>query len=148
LWVREEPVTIPEVRPAAERVGLLPYLSALPVSGSNAYESLVVENPGDVATPVNWRITGPGGPCEILLGGRGFTFDAVLSEGEVISIVRTPTGWAVTDQTGANRYGDLGPAPKFPSAPVGVSSGFVGLAGASAGSSVAGWFNPQRKMVR
>ncbi|RCL91789.1 MAG: hypothetical protein DBW62_00605 [Microbacterium sp.] len=148
LWVREAPVTVPEVNPAAEKLGLLPYLSALPVTGSTAYGDLVVENPGDVETPVNWRITGPGGPCEIVLGGRGFTVDAVLTEGEVISIVRTPTGWTVTDQTGANRYSDLGPAPKFPSAPVGVSTGYAAIVDAGAGSSVAGWFNPQRKMVR
>ncbi|WP_241978865.1 phage tail family protein [Cryobacterium sp. Hh7] len=116
-------------------VGLLPNLAQLPVSRSAAIGSITLENPGDVDSDISWTITGPGGPTPISINGVGFVFEAVLQSGEVITIVRTPTGVKVLDQAGANRYADLGPAPKFPRLPAGISVVDIEMANASPG----GW---------
>jgi len=146
-WVRDEPVQFSVSLSDEEQKGLLPDLAELPVMSSDAYGELVLDNPGDVRAPIFFRITGPGGPVTVTVDGRGFQFLTPLAEGEVVTIERTPQGWRVRDTTGTNRYGDLAPAPKFPYAPRGVSTGVVVLQDAGEGASIAGWFNPMRKLV-
>lgn len=147
-WIADDPVPV-RITNEGNEVGLLPDLAKLPVMPSSAYGSVPLENPGDVPSPISWRITGPGGPVVIAVGGRGFTVDTVLTEGEVISVERTRTGWSVTDQTGANRYTDLGPAPKFPSAPAGVSQLVAAMENAVPDATeIAGFFRPMRKLVK
>lgn len=146
-WLADAPVPL-EVSQDGQTVGLLPDLAKLPVMPSSASGTVTVENPGDVPAPLYWRITGPGGPARVSVNGRGFVFNATLRAGEVITVERTRTGWRVTDQTGASRYSDLGPAPKFPSAPVGPTVMTASLENADPGSSsIAGYFRPRRKLV-
>ncbi len=147
FWVRDEPVGFVVSQSVEDAVGLLPELAKLQVMSSVAIGELQVENPGDEPAPVSWRITGPGGPAAVSLDGRGFTVVDVLEPDEWIEIRRTPTGWRVVDQTGANRYSALGPAPKFPVAAEGVASGVAMLEEAGLGAAIAGWFNPLRKLV-
>jgi hypothetical protein len=147
FWVSEAPQQVGPVQTAAEDVGLLPDLAELPVGSSSAFGDLTVENAGDVESPVSWVLRGPGGPISVELGGRGFVFEDALAAGETVTITRTPRGWSVTDETGANRYASLGPAPKFPSIPVGVSTGTVQMVDAASGAMVAGYFYVLKKTV-
>lgn len=146
-WVSDDPVQIGPIGLTGEPVGLLPDLAELQVMGSSAFGDVQVENPGDAEAPVTWMITGPGGPATVELGGRGFVLDTVLEAGESVTVRKGDLGWTVTDQTGASRYADLGPAPKFPSIPVGESTGSVLMTNAGAGSSVAGFFRVLRRVV-
>ncbi|WP_241978864.1 phage tail family protein [Cryobacterium sp. Hh7] len=116
-------------------VGLLPNLAQLQLSRSAAIGSVSLENPGDVESDISWTITGPGGPTPISIDGVGFVFESVLLSGEVVTIERTATGVTVIDGNGANRYAGLGPAPKFPRLPAGLSVVDIEMANASPG----GW---------
>ena len=150
LWVREKPVDVPKVRASSERHGLLPYLTVMPLTGSTAAGAFSIENPGDEPVPIQWRLTGPAGVgSEVAVGSRGFTLASAIDNDEVISILYSPgVGWSVTDQDGENRYEILGPAPKFPLAPVGVAAGSAVLVDADSDTELAGWFVPQREVVR
>lgn len=117
--------------------GLLPNLAELPVMSSSAISSIMVENPGDVDSDISWNLVGPGGPIPISVNGVGFVFETVLVSGEVITITRTEQGVSVVDQLGARRYADLGPAPKFPRLPAGLSRVDIAMANASQGTWVA-----------
>lgn len=146
-WLADEPVPI-KVSQDGQVTGLLPELAELHVMPSSASGTVTVENPGDVPAPMTWRITGPGGPARVNVNGRGFVFEEPIGADEVITVERTRTGWRVTDQTGASRYPDLGPAPKFPSAPVGPTVVIASLENADPGtSSITGFFRPRRKLV-
>lgn len=146
-WLADDPVPL-RVSQDGQTIGLLPELAELHVMPSSASGTVTVENPGDVPAPMSWRINGPGGPATVMVAGRGFVFETPLTAGEVITVERTSTGWKVTDQTGANRYEDLGPAPKFPSAPVGPTVVTASLENALPGtSSISGFFRPRRKLV-
>lgn len=147
FWVSETPETVGPINASSVDVGLLPDLAELHVGSSSAFGSLSVENTGDVESPVSWVLRGPGGPITIELGGRGFVFEDALAAGETVTITRTSQGWSVTDGTGANRYASLGPAPKFPSIPVGVSTGTIEMVDADTGAMVAGYFYVLRKTV-
>ncbi|POH63961.1 hypothetical protein C3B59_10480 [Cryobacterium zongtaii] len=121
----------------AGAVGLLPHLAELPVGSSTAVGSITVENPGDVESDIAWTITGPGGPIPISVDGVGFVFETPLVTGEVVTIRRTALGIEVLDQSGANRYTDLGYAPKFPRLPEGTSRVDISMQDASPGTWVA-----------
>ena len=146
-WISDQPVQIGPFGPSGESRGLLPKLSRLQVKRSAVLGNVRVTNPGDVASPVTWVISGPGGPTQIAVGGRAFTLDTVLVEGEVVTVARDDLGWTVTDQSGANRYADLGWAPKFSAIPVGRSSASIQMASAGGGASVTGFFRVMRKLV-
>ncbi|MFY1688182.1 phage distal tail protein [Plantactinospora sp. WMMB782] len=92
--------------------GLLGNLSKLQVSASQAIGSMLIDNRGDaVAWPV-WRVTGPGRDLTVTLpNGQGFVWEGELEDGEVLVIDSKAA--SVKLSTGENRYGDLGPAPKF-----------------------------------
>lgn len=147
-WVADTPYSI-NVTQGAAVPGIVPDLAELPVSASAAFGVFNIENKGDAPAPITWVITGPGGPTTVTVGGKTFTYNAVLSAADVITITRTALGWTVTDQTGANKYASLvrSPPPKFPSAPRGVSPAVVTMASTTTASRVQGFFNPLRKVV-
>ena len=99
--------------------GLLPQLSKLKVSSSQALGQVLINNTGDVPIFPTYRIIGPLDDLSIESDGVGFSFNAPVGEGETI-FVNTETG-EVYDDTGANRYGILNPAPKLFRLPVGSS---------------------------
>lgn len=146
-WVADQPRQIGPVGISAETVGLLPDLARLQVSGSTALGSIDIENRGDVPSPATWIIRGPGGPVAIDVAGRGFVIDTVLEEDETITISRTGSVWTVADETGANRYSALGPAPKFPAIPPGRSVAAISMDGAGPTASIAGYFRVRRELV-
>lgn len=100
--------------------GLLPQLSKLKVSSSQALGTVLINNTGDVPTFPTYRITGPVEEFSVSDGTQGFSFVDSVADGETI-FVNTETG-EVYDQTGANRYPILGSAPKLFRLPVGESA--------------------------
>lgn len=99
---------------------LLPELSKLKISSSQALGQILINNSGDVPTYPSYRIIGPVTNFAVANGGAGFSFIEPVLSGETIT-VNTETG-EVTDQTGANRYDILDVAPKLFRLPVGESS--------------------------
>lgn len=91
--------------------GLLPQLSKLRVSSSQALGVVTVNNTGDVAAYPVWTVRGPVAGLTISNGSQSFGFNAPVLTGQTITI-DTETG-LVTDDSGANRYGLLNAAPKL-----------------------------------
>tara|TARA_R110000822_G_scaffold86391_6_gene201431 strand:- start:352 stop:1206 length:855 start_codon:yes stop_codon:yes gene_type:complete len=100
--------------------GLLPELSKLQVSSSQAFGQIIVDNTGDVPTFPTYRVEGPITGLAVTDGVQGFSLVEPVDSGETI-YVNTETG-EVYDQTGANRYNILDTAPRLFRLPVGSSS--------------------------
>jgi hypothetical protein len=101
--------------------GLLPSLTKLKVASSQALGAILINNTGDVPMFPTYRVLGPIGGLVVRSDtGQEFSFNADVAAGEIINI-NTETG-QVTDETGANRYPILNPAPKLFRIPVGEST--------------------------
>lgn len=100
--------------------GLLPELSRLKVSSSQALGTVSITNSGDVAAYPVWTITGPITDLTITSGALSFGFNTPLISGQTIT-VDTETG-LVTDDAGANSYAILNAAPKLFAIQPGTSS--------------------------
>lgn len=133
---------------SASATPFLDDLAALPVASSLIGGAGLVTNPGDIDADLAVVIHGPStGYTTILINGVGFVFQANLSNTETINAVRTPRGVTWKDQTGANRYNDLGPAPKLPQLRPGDSSISVTMVGATTDSYVRGYWKPRYEGV-
>jgi len=96
--------------------GLLPQLSRLQVSSSQALGTVTVNNTGDVASYPVWTVLGPVTDLTISNGSQTFGFNAPVAAGQRIT-VDTETG-LVTNDAGDNVYSLLSAAPKlFPLQP-------------------------------
>jgi hypothetical protein len=91
--------------------GLLPQLTKLRVSSSNALGTVTVNSDADVDVFPVWTITGPISEFAATNGTLSWGFNAPVDEGETIT-VDTEAG-TVKDQDGNNRYALLAPAPKL-----------------------------------
>ena len=92
--------------------GLVGTLSALRVSSSQAIGTITLENPGDAKAYPVWEVQGPGEDfVACSADGAEFWWTGVLGPGQKLT-VDTKTA-SVVDHTGANRYADLAPAPRF-----------------------------------
>ena len=100
--------------------GLLPQLSKLKLSSSQALGTILIDNTGDVAIYPTYRVIGPVLDFSVSSNGQSFDFIEAVEEGETI-FVNTETG-EVYDQDNNNRYDILGPAPKLFRIPVGESA--------------------------
>jgi hypothetical protein len=100
--------------------GLLPQLSKLRISSSQALGTVLINNTGDVPMFPTYRVIGPITDLVVSSNGFSFGFNEPLLAGEII-YVNTETG-EVYDQSNANRYDILNPAPKLFKIPVGESS--------------------------
>ena len=100
--------------------GLLPQFSKLRISSSQAIGTVLVNNTGDVPMFPRYQIIGPITDLVISSNGSSFGFTDPILAGEIINI-NTETG-EVTDETGANVYSLLNPAPKLFKIPVGESA--------------------------
>jgi hypothetical protein len=104
--------------------GLLPQLTKLRVSSSQALGAILINNTGDVPMFPIYEVLGPIDDLVIRSGtGEEFSFNADLDAGETINI-NTETG-QVTDEDGVNRYDILNAAPKLFRIPVGESTVFI-----------------------
>lgn len=103
--------------------GLLPQLTKLQVSSSQAIGLINVTNTSDVPVFPTFTITGPVAGLAVTLNGEGWAFTQTVATGEQYTINHGDA--TVTDTAGANRYDIFDTAPKFFSFPPGTSSVLV-----------------------
>lgn len=111
-WTRESSEKF-VVSTVGSTAGLLSgSLAELNLTAGQAFGEREVTNAGDAEAFVTWTLTGPGDHFEAVgADGELLAWDGALAEGERLTI-DSATG-EVTDGTGANRYDELGPAPRF-----------------------------------
>lgn len=121
-------------------------LSKLRISGNSAAGPILFENPGDAKAYPIWTIAGPiaGDATHNALQcigptGEQFVWNGTLASGETLTI-DTKTA-KVYDQSGANRYAELLPAPRLWSIPPNESQATVAAFGTTGGTRItATWF--------
>lgn len=99
--------------------GLLPQLSKLKVSSSQAIGIISVTNTSDVPVYPTFIVTGPIENLEVTLNGQGWGFTSVVAEGEQYTVNHDTA--TVVDVAGVNRYDILETSPKFFAIPPGTS---------------------------
>jgi hypothetical protein len=148
FWTRERAST-QTVKAAGLGRGLLQgvfSLTKLRLSSGQAMGSVSMENPGDApAFPVT-VVNGPG-TALILTSptGETLTWTGLLVAGQV-RVIDHAAG-TIVDASGANKYAELGAAPRFWAVPQGVQTATVNLAGADANSAVTISWRPRRWLV-
>lgn len=141
-WQRERASMVP-IFPANANAGLIaPYsLTELRLASSQALGTVTLDNPGSAESPV---IIQANGPAEHLLvvgpDGGSLEWNGTLGTGEWIRLER---GRAY-DNTGANRYHELEPAPVFWNVQPGIQAATVELTGAGVGTSVTVSWQPRK----
>lgn len=126
--------------------GLLPQLSRLKLTGTQAIGTIVVNNTsGDVPSYPIWKLYGPLDNASIYTGSTGFVYNAAIAGGEVITIDTAKK--TVVDSAGVNKYANLSSAPKFFSLPPGTTSVSVTGNGATAASKISLTYYPRREVI-
>ncbi len=123
-----------------------PFLERRVLSASSLTGDRIITNDSDVPSRPTWRIDGPCTSFSVSVNGTGFSFDGSLLLGEHIDVFFDGWAWRVVDGATANRYADIGFAPKFPEIPAGESTVSLDLEGADEGTRVT-VFWPQRREV-
>jgi hypothetical protein len=100
--------------------GLLPQLTKLRVSSSQALGLINVNNTSDVPVYPSFTIRGPIEDLTVSLNGEGWQFTETLTVDDIYFVNHELA--TVTDVDGDNRYDILDTAPKFFALPPGVSS--------------------------
>lgn len=121
-------------------------LQQLRISGSSAVGPVLFENPGDAKAYPIWTIEGPIAPdathhaLQVMApDGQQFIWDGTLATGATLTIDTRRA--RVFDQTGANRYDGLLPAPRFWPIPPRSSQATVQAFGTSSSTRItASWF--------
>ena len=122
-------------------------LSRLRLSSSQAIGTITVVNSGDVEAQPVWVVKGPGDVFTATReqDGQSFAFETAITSLETITIdTRTKL---VTDQTGANRYADLGVAPKLFTIPPGESLITAQMTNATSDTLISLYFQPRQELV-
>lgn len=132
FWTFSEETTRKVENPTIGRGLLNGSLASMKVSNTDVIGDMKFDNLGDTDSYPVWKITGPGTNVQVIPEeGRGFSIPGQLLTDETIT-VDTETG-RVTDQTGANRYAALAPAPRFWPIPPGRSGAVVSMDSPSPG---------------
>ncbi|MER5632169.1 phage distal tail protein [Streptomyces nitrosporeus] len=125
---------------------LLSSLVAVPLAASQAIGAIDLENAGDAPAYPTWEIRGPGSGLEVVSPtGEALRWTGTLKAGERL-IISTRDG-TVTDGSGANRYADVGPAPRFWTIPAGTNTATVTLLDTTEESTVRCSWQPRKWMV-
>jgi hypothetical protein len=103
--------------------GLLPQLTKLRVSSSQALGLINVNNTSDVPVYPSFEIVGPVDGLEVSLNGEGWSFTEDVVTGDIFTVDHEAA--TVTGIGEVNRYDILATAPKFFAFPPGVSSVLV-----------------------
>jgi phage-related protein len=126
--------------------GLLPRLSNLRVTNSQAIGTINVNNTiGDVPSYPVWQLYGPMDSCTITQNGVGFTYNAPIAAGDVVTIDTKAS--TVTNVAGGNVYGNLSAAPKFFTIPAGVSSMSVYGVNTTSATQITCSYLPRREVI-
>lgn len=148
-WVRQASESISITTGGAGRglIGTGRPLTKLKVSSSQAIGEVTLENSGDVEAYPVWQFIGPADYVTLTNadGSKSFSYDAAIATGETITI-DTFTG-LVTDQTGANKYANLGASPKFFTIPPGESDVSISAIGTDSNSVISLFFQPRKEVV-
>lgn len=103
--------------------GLLPQLTKLRVSSSQALGLINVNNTSDVPVYPRFEVVGPVNGLEVTLNGQGWTFTEDVITGDIFTVDHEAA--TVEGIGGVNRYDILDTAPKFFAFPPGTSSVLV-----------------------
>ena len=103
--------------------GLLPQLTKLRVSSSQALGLINVTNTSDVPVYPSFQVTGPVDGLEVLLNDQGWSFTENVTTGDIFTVDHDTA--TVTGIGGVNRYDILDTAPKFFAFPPGTSTVLV-----------------------
>lgn len=126
--------------------GLLPQLSKLKVSSSQALGTVTVNNTGDVQAYPVWTFYGPFSTVTVApTGGSGFTYATAIASGDSIT-VDTYKG-TVVNSAGVNQYANLGTAPKLFSLDPGTTDISVSGSGATTASVIVCNYYPRREVI-
>jgi hypothetical protein len=121
-------------------------LSFLRVSASQTLGDFTMSNDGDAPAYPTWTITGPGSNLVVTSStGEAFAWNGTLTGTDTLTIdTRQAT---VTDQTGASRYSNLGPAPRLWRVQPGVTTAHVALTGSTSATTIVVEWQPRRWTV-
>lgn len=145
-WRAVEPVQIRAEFGGGEP--LLPEFEKQQVVSSLAATERFVTNPGQVAVPVSWTLTGPANAgASVSINGAGFEFETAIGAGEVREVTVSTDGVSVQDQDGVDRFHELSWLPEFPWLPTGTSQVSIQVTGAQASTTLIGSFFPEFEVV-
>lgn len=119
--------------------GLLPQLSKLKVSSSQAIGIVNVDNDSDVPVYPVIRVAGPVTGLQVSLDGQGWSFTEVVESGEVYRVDHENA--TVEDAAEANRYDILATSPKFFALPPGTSAILIAGTNADANTQITVEYN-------
>lgn len=125
--------------------GLLPQLTKLRVSSSQALGIINVNNTSDVPVYPRFEIVGPVNNLQVSLNGEGWTFTEDVVTGDIFVVDHEAA--TVTGIGDVNRYDILDTAPKFFAFPPGVSSALVVGTGADANTRIECTYNLAYEVV-
>lgn len=125
---------------------LIPNLAEMRVSSSQALGAIEVENPGDIQAYPTWTFKGPIDQVTVTnAAGVGFTYNAAILLGSTVTVDAEKA--TVVDQTGANKYGNLSPSPKFFTIPAGSSVVTISATGATSATLLSMFYRPRKEVV-
>ena len=119
--------------------GLLPQLSKLKVSSSQAIGVISVDNTSDVPVYPTFIVTGPVDDLEVTLNGEGWSFTESVATGEQFTVDHDAA--TVVNTAGVNRYDILDSNPKFFAIPPGTSGLLVNGTNTTADTSITLQYN-------
>lgn len=126
--------------------GLIGKLVNLRLASSQRIGSITLSNTGDADAYPIWTVYGPGDTfTAISPTGQTLQWNGTLAATDVLTI-DTKAG-TVVDQTGANRYDKLAPAPRFWTVPQGTSTAQCSLLNVNSASTITCTYNTRRWLV-
>lgn len=125
--------------------GLLPQLTKLRVSSSQALGLINVNNTSDVPVYPRFEIVGPVNGLEVSLNGQGWTFTEDVITGDIFTVDHEAA--TVTGIGEVNRYDILDTSPKFFAFPPGTSSVLVTGTSADANTRIECTYNLAYEVV-
>lgn len=146
-WVRENS-TGRDLTPGGVGIGLLGEgvsLAQLRLANMEGLGSVQFQNVGDVDAYPVWTLHGPYTGFSLTRDNLVLAWTGAVASGEYL-VIDTGEG-TIRDQSGANRYGGLGAAPKFWTVPEGQSNAQIVLAGAGGTSRIEVNWHPRRLAV-
>jgi phage-related protein len=147
FWVRDQAITYVASATGTGRGLFNPNdMVNMKVAPSQVLGAISVANPGDVAAPPKFVITGPCDSASFTLGSLGFTYNAAVTAGTVITI-DTVAG-TVVDGSGTNLYSNLSSAPKFFQVPAGTSTINMSAVNSTSATSLQITFQPRKEVVQ
>lgn len=118
----------------------------LNLAPSDVIGTLTIDNVGDVPSYPVWKVTGPGTNLTLISPtGETLLWEGTLMAGETLTIDSKSA--LVVDGTGANRYGELAPNPKFWAIPEGESTLTAAMGGTTSASRITCELTPRLWMA-